>query len=95
MHPIFPVGRVVVTPAALAAFGAEPLSRAVDRHARCDWGDIDPHDRAANERDLYDGGELLSVYRLPDATDHGAEKRFYVLTDPDRTVTTICLPEER
>src|SRR4051812_6349365 len=83
--PRFPLGRIVATPSALAAFavaGATPL-RYLSRHAAGDWGDVDDHDQRANDRALRYGERLFSVYSLPSGT------RLWIITEYDRSQTTI------
>jgi hypothetical protein len=53
------------------------------------WGDLDPEDRQANELALVAGERLLSVYWSV------ASVRFYVITECDRSMATIFLPEDR
>ena len=84
----FPLGRVVATDNALKAVPAIQMLKALRRHSRCDWGELDPHDQAANTQALQTGGRLLSVY----TTEQGI--RFYVLTEADRSSTTVLLPED-
>ena len=86
----FPIGQVVATPGALAAFnsaGQTPLDF-IRRHATGDWGDLDDHDREENERSLKNGCRLLSAYHLRDGT------KIWVITEADRSATTLLLPEE-
>jgi hypothetical protein len=86
----FPLGNLVSTPGAL-----EAIERAGDtslpylaRHAAGDWGDLDQHDKAENESALKNGLRILSAYRLADDT------RIWIITEADRSVTTILLPDE-
>jgi hypothetical protein len=86
----FPLGRLVATPGALAALeraGAYPV-RYLARHATCDWGDVDAEDWAANDRALVDGERLLSGYALPNG------ERLLLITEADRSATSLILPEE-
>jgi hypothetical protein len=86
----FALGQLVATPGALAALEAtqqDPLSF-VQRHVQGDWGDLDAHDIAENEFSLTHGLRLLSAYTLTDNT------RIWIITEADRSVTTILLPEE-
>lgn len=86
----FPLGRTLATPAALLMIeraGANPQDY-LERHQSGDWGDLDADDKAANDYDVDHEGRLLSAYRLPDTT------RIYVITEWDRSVTTVLLPEE-
>jgi hypothetical protein len=86
----FTLGSLVATPAALQAI-ADSVQTPLDflsRHCRGDWGDLDAHDRRANEAALKHGERLLSVY----VTFKGV--RLYVITEADRSSTCILLPEE-
>ncbi len=86
----FPLGNIVATPGALAAFqqtAQNPLEF-LARHSAQDWGDLDAHDLAANNLALEDGSRILSAYALSDGT------RIWVITEADRSSTTFLLPEE-
>ena len=88
--PLFTLGHLVATRAsleALAGVNEDPL-RFLARHAIGDWGEIDDEDRRENERSLANGCRLLSAYTLRDGT------RIWVLTEADRSSTTILLPGE-
>ena len=58
------------------------------RHQAGDWGDLGEEDTQANQRALEVGERLLSVYRTPSGI------KTYVITEWDRSVTTILLPED-
>ena len=84
-----PLGRVVATPAALETIfeaGGDPLCY-LARHATGDWGDLCEFDRRENERSLRYGRRVLSSYAV-------GEGRVWIITEADRSVTTILLPEE-
>jgi hypothetical protein len=86
----FPLGQGVITIGAQEAFGRtgqNPLEFLV-RHAQGDWGELDPEDVAENEVSLQQGFRLLSRYILVDQTV------IWIITEADRSVTTILLPEE-
>lgn len=86
----FPFGQVVATPGAVAAFaqsGEHPFLY-LQRHAHGDWGELDEQDKAENEFSLTNGLRLLSAYNLGDGT------RIWIITEADRSATTILLPEE-
>lgn len=88
--PKFPIGKLVGTTGALAALseaGQSPM-QFVSRHVAGDWGDCCPEDLQANEDALRNGDRLFSVYR----TAKG--QKIWVITESDRSVTTILLPEE-
>lgn len=84
----FPLGRLVSTPNALQSIPHPELLAALHRHATGDWGEVDEHDRKENELSLKEGFRLLSVYR----TSHGI--KFWIITEADRSVTTVLLPED-
>ena len=62
--PLFQLGRVVATPAALALLEKHGVSSAtlLNRHQSGDWGDLTKHDRVANDGALVNGSRLLSAY---------------------------------
>jgi hypothetical protein len=85
----FPLGRVVATPGALKLLeeaGEDPL-RYMARHCSGDWGDVNAHDRRENERSLKHGWRILSSYLVGGRT-------IWIITEADRSITTILLPEE-
>ena len=84
----FPMGRMLITPAALESIPPDDVHKAIARHAAGDWGDVDEHDRAENELSLREGFRLLSVYKT-----EGGEK-FWIITEADRSATTVLLPED-
>ena len=83
-----PLGRTVATPAALGAVSQPDIVAALRRHAVGDWGEIVAHDRAANDDALKSNERILSVYRS------GTGTTFWVLTEADRSVTTVLLPDD-
>ena len=86
----FALGRIVATPGALEALqntGETPWTF-LARHVSGDWGELDEHDRAENEYSLVHGLRLLSAYRLKDET------KIWIITEADRSVTTLLLPSE-
>ena len=88
---LFPLGQIVATPSALAALekaGQTPLDF-LSRHVRGDWGELDEHDRKENELSLKRGFRLLSSYRVS-----SGDTKVWVITEADRSVTTLLLPEE-
>jgi hypothetical protein len=90
MFPLFPLGRIVATPGALAALerAKQPAACFVSRHAIGDWGELEPTDVAENEYSVTHGFRLLSSY----STDAG--DRLWIITEADRSATTLLLPEE-
>lgn len=87
-EPKFPMGQLVATPAALDALTPDDIQAAILRHLQGDWGDLCAEDRAENELSLSKGFRLFSVY-------YGANRvRFYIITEADRSVTTVLLPSD-
>ena len=84
----FSLGQIVITRAALDTLHPEDVTASVQRHARGDWGELCPEDRAENERALKEGNRLFSVYRDRNGT------RFYIITEHDRSSTCVLLPED-
>ena len=84
----FPLGRIVATKNAALSLSAIDIHVALSRHNAGDWGIVDEDDREANERALENGERLLSVYRSE------AGEKFYVITEWDRSATTLLLPED-
>lgn len=89
-RPRLPLGRLFITPAAQNALEAGGVSIfvLVNRHARHDWGELCPEDREQNNLAIQSGARVLSNYRLPDG------KRIWIVTEADRSVTTVLLPED-
>lgn len=86
----FSLGSIVATPGAFAAFEAsgDDVMAYLIRHLSGDWGDVDEHDRRENELSLVQGFRLLSAYTLTSGT------KIWIITEADRSVTTVLLPEE-
>lgn len=88
--PKFPLGRVVMTQTAQAVLQSEnesPLPY-LARHVRGDWGEVDKEDRKENEFSLENDLRLLSAYRTEAGT------RLWIITEADRSATTVLLPED-
>jgi hypothetical protein len=88
--PKFSLGQVVATPGALAAIqeAQDSLWPYLARHAAGDWGEVGREDKAENELSLREGFRILSVYTIKSGV------KIWVLTESDRSATTILLPEE-
>ena len=84
----FSLGLIVATQGALAAVASDEMQAALRRHHSGEWGDLCEDDHRENERGLREGFRLVSVYRTKDGV------KFYVITEHDRSVTTVLLPEE-
>jgi hypothetical protein len=90
MNETFPLGRIVATPGALAALERANQSAALflTRHAGGDWGELDRADIAENEFSLAHGFRLLSSYRTV------IGEKLWIITEADRSATTVLLPDE-
>jgi hypothetical protein len=86
----FKLGITVCTPAAQDLLGAHSVSMVslLDRHSACDWGDVGIDDALANDAALKDGSQILSVYKV------GAKDKVLVITEWDRSITTVLLPSD-
>ena len=84
----FALGRTVITPNAKMHLHPEDVFLCLTRHARCDWGDCVKGDAAENEFSLDKHLRLFSVYH-----DRNGVK-FWIITEADRSATTILLPED-
>jgi hypothetical protein len=84
----FPLGSVFITPAANARLDSYDVALAVTRHSQGDWGELDSDDWEANDLSLHEGLRLLSVYHDRRGTT------FWVITEADRSATTVLLPED-
>ena len=84
------LGRVVATPGALAALeeARESALGFLARHAGRDWGEIPPEDWEENEFSIKNELRVLSAYALRNGT------KIWIITEADRSMTTILLPEE-
>jgi hypothetical protein len=85
---VFRLGRIVATPNALQSITQDDILTGIRRHQAGDWGNLTDDDRAANDRALVEGMRLLSAYNAANGT------RFWIITEADRSVTTVLLPED-
>jgi len=89
--PLFSLGQVVATPGALTALqkAGQGPQEFLSRHVYGDWGDLCDEDRKENLFSLERGFRLLSRYRT-----NAGDTKVWVITEADRSVTTILLAEE-
>ena len=85
---VFRLGRIVTTPNALQSITQDDILVGIQRHQAGDWGSLTEDDHAANDRALAQGGRILSAYQAVNGT------KFWLITEADRSVTTILLPED-
>ena len=86
----FTLGRIVATPCVLEAFQQtrEAAVQFLARHVAGDWGDLTEDDKQENELSVREGFRILSAYHLSDGT------KIWIITEADRSATTLLLPEE-
>ena len=87
MKQLFELGQLMATPGAQQALDVLTLTFLVARHHAGDWGDLDAHDKAANNRAVREGSRILSAYQVGDT-------KLWIITEADRSATTILLPDE-
>jgi len=89
-NPLFHLGDVVATPESICTLNDHGISAhsLLQRHASGDWGDLCEEDVQANNDALQHGDRLLSSYVLSDSC------KVWIITEWDRSVTTILLPSE-
>jgi DNA primase len=85
---LFPLGMMLATPNALRSLTELDIRTALARHMRGDWGELDAEDKEANNRALTEGTRLFSAYKAASGT------RFWIITEADRSATTVLLPED-
>jgi len=93
IHARFPLGHIVATPGAMDVLGGadgDPrlAIMLLARHAAGDCGDMDDEDKETNEEAIRVGNRIMSVYRLIGGAT------VWIMTEADRSVTTILLPDE-
>ena len=84
----FPLGDVVITRHALDELHPDDVKTCLERHGQGDWGDVCEADRRENELSLKQNFRLFSVYH-----DRNHIK-FWIITEADRSATTVLLPDD-
>ncbi len=83
----FALGQIVITTTASKRLNADDACACLRRHASGDWGEIVPADAQKNEVSLIEGLRLLSAYQDRNGT------HFWIITEADRSLTTLMLEE--
>ena len=88
--PKFTLGVITATPGALATFqnAQDSFWPYLKRHDEGNWGEVSPEDATENELSLQAGFRLLSAYTIKSGV------KIWIITERDRSSTTILLPEE-
>ena len=84
------LGETFITPGAQEALeiAGETAIQYLRRHVSADWGEVSEDDAQENELSLRDGFRLLSAYRTVKS------QKIWIITEADRSATTILLPSE-
>ncbi len=96
--PLFKLGRLVATPGALDALAPWPgrLEALVHRHVAGDWGVVSDDDRHQNDWAALHDDRILSAYPIDESKPSRGygENTVWIITEWDRSVTTVLLPED-
>ncbi|MES2466351.1 MAG: hypothetical protein V4675_03530 [Verrucomicrobiota bacterium] len=84
----FQLGEIYTTPGVRAAMTTDEIAAALARHLSGDWGEICAEDAATNEDAVEGGGQIMSLYTSASGIV------YWVITESDRSVTTLLLPAE-
>lgn len=84
----FTLGRVYATPAVIQKVPSSEIHAALRRHETGDWGEVDAGDQQANEQAIIEGTRLLSAYRS------ACGLKFWIITEANRSATTVLFPAE-
>lgn len=85
---MFSPGQIMATPNAMASITSAEIRGSLLRHLTGDWGACSEEDRTANNLALSDGGRLFSFYCSANNV------KFWIITEADRSATTVLLPED-
>jgi len=98
INPIFPTGQLVITRGVynLAMENsdfAQFIRKSLNRHVTGDWGEMTNEDKEMNDQSLKEGERLLSAYSDDRFPKHGFST-LWIITEADRSATTILFPDE-
>jgi hypothetical protein len=88
-QPLFSLGKILATPALLEHFEKHQINASdyLSRHVTGDFGELDEEDKAENRLSIEHGFRILSAYRI-------AGERVWIITEADRSATTLLFPSE-
>lgn len=69
------------------------VCQSIEKHKSCNWGDCDPEDSHQNDLSFESGGRILSVYKNP-AAHADTEPKIWIITEWDRSITTVLYPSD-
>ena len=87
---LFELGHVVMTPG-VADLNVD-VAPLLARHAHGDWGELDSFDKQQNDTAVKEGYRILSAYDVP--ISNGETERIWLITESDRSATSLLLPSE-
>jgi hypothetical protein len=95
-RPSFELGQIVATPGALAATTDAQRRYFLTRHSIRDWGQVCGEDWEANDAAVKDGDRILSAHPIDAAKpcEGFGDNTLWIITEADRSVTTLLLPDE-
>jgi len=82
------LGQVVATPGVIESISQEDINEALDKHRLGNWGNVCDEDWETNNEALNDDGRVLSSYTSKEGNE------FWILSEGDRSSTTVLLPSE-
>ena len=83
----FPLGDIVITANAEATLDPTDVRQGLSRHAAGDWGEVSAESKEDNDLSLEQGHRVMSVFL-------SGGRRFWIITEADRSVTTVLMPED-
>lgn len=99
MAKTFEIGRVVATRAVWELMNENTefntfVSGCLSRYILYDWGDTCDEDWETNNQAVLNGERVLAVYNIPEDMESYAEEKFWIITEWDRSVTTLLFPSD-
>ena len=98
INTAFNTGQIVVTRGVYDLVCENPdfaqfIQKSLNRHVKGDWGDVDEEDKRSNDQALKQGTRLLSAYN-DDRFPQNGVATIWIITEADRSATTILFPDE-
>jgi hypothetical protein len=88
ISPLFPLGNLLITPTARDLLTPEIIANLLQRHQCGDWGDMTAEDKQENDYSVPRALRIFSAYNV------GEGERVWLITEADRSATTILTPED-
>lgn len=99
MAKTFEIGQVVATRAVWELIDEDQkfndfVSVCLSRYIMFDWGDTCDEDWEANNKAVLDGERVLAVYNIPETIESNFEEHLWIITERDRSTTTLLFPSD-